>query len=207
MIFITWNVRGINEPLKLKEVKRFLEGKQVNLVGLFETKVKNQFIQKKQNKFGTKWKWIDNSNKESHGRIWVRWNPDTVNFQVYQTHEQFIHGIATSKDQKHQIDISFVYGLHTVQHRRALCKEMGKLAGIGLPWLISGDFNAVLYPEDRIKGNHVSTYETSDFQQFLVDVELTEIQSKGHFYSWSNNTVCSRIDRGLVNDSWVFKYD
>lgn len=44
----------------------------------------------------------------------------------------------------------------------------------GSPWLILGDFNAVLYSEDRINGNSVSAAETKDFQELIDSTGLYE---------------------------------
>lgn len=42
--------------------------------------------------------------------------------------------------------------------------------GIQNPWLIMGDFNTILRPEDRIYGNAVVESETRDFNDFILDI-------------------------------------
>ena len=39
MIFTSWNVRGMNDPFKLKEIKDFLHINKVNVCALLETRV------------------------------------------------------------------------------------------------------------------------------------------------------------------------
>lgn len=38
---------------------------------------------------------------------------------------------------------------------------------MGYSWILSGDFNVVLYSCDRVNGNEVSITETKDFLEFM----------------------------------------
>ncbi|KAJ8419475.1 hypothetical protein Cgig2_021815 [Carnegiea gigantea] len=59
-------------------------------------------------------------------------------------------------------------------------------------WCIIGDFNSILYREDRIRGNEVTEYEIQELTSFMEDCD----------------TISSRIDRVLINGLWheVFDY-
>lgn len=46
MIIASWNVRGMNNPIKTKEIKHFLDVHNVSVVGLMETKIKENKAQK-----------------------------------------------------------------------------------------------------------------------------------------------------------------
>lgn len=41
------------------------------------------------------------------------------------------------------------------------------------PWLLMGDYNAILYADDRLNRNEVQEQETRDFKEFLEDMGLT----------------------------------
>lgn len=74
-----------------------------------------------------------------------------------------------------------------------------------------GDFNAVLSQEDRFQGRTITTYETQDFTDCLHNSDLLELKSCGNFFSWNNKShgvsrVLSRIDKCLVNSTWIVKY-
>ncbi|KAH0746137.1 hypothetical protein KY285_007794 [Solanum tuberosum] len=85
--------------------------------------------------------------------------------------------------------------------------ELNTLAqGITQPWLIAGDFSALLTPQDRITGANVSLNEVKDFADCVKDIGVTELQWQGHYYSWTNkqyvtDRISSRIDRvlGIMN--------
>ena len=102
-----------------------------------------------------------------------------------------------------------MYGLHTIDDRNQLWSDLGRIGiGIGnVPWLISGDFNAILDVQDRINGAPVSWAEIRDFAAFIDDCKLSELRSRGHFYSWhkggDSTKTASRIDRCLGNTEWV----
>jgi len=66
-------------------------------------------------------------------------------------------------------------------------------------WCILGDFNSVLYKEDRMGGNKIQDQELRDFTNTFEICELREIIWTGAYYSWTNKTIWSRIDRVLIN--------
>ncbi|KAH0652562.1 hypothetical protein KY289_030240 [Solanum tuberosum] len=76
--------------------------------------------------------------------------------------------------------ITVVYGYNTGDKRKELWTNLRDLAiGMTTPWLICGDFNALLYPEDRLYGD-----------------------------TWTNkqkgsDRICSRIDKALGNFEWM----
>jgi exonuclease III len=55
MILAAWNVRGMNSPIKTKEVRNFLVGNNISVIGLMETKTKESNAKKIQKKLGNKW--------------------------------------------------------------------------------------------------------------------------------------------------------
>ncbi|XP_075077303.1 uncharacterized protein LOC142164039 [Nicotiana tabacum] len=78
------------------------------------------------------------------------------------------------------------------------CQQLS--LSIAVPWMITGDFNAVLYPNDRLSSNLVSYSEIQDFVACLQHTTLTELPWKGDYYRWSNkqhgvDRVSSRFDR------------
>ncbi|XP_019236699.1 PREDICTED: uncharacterized protein LOC109216932 [Nicotiana attenuata] len=69
-----------------------------------------------------------------------------------------------------------------------------------------GDFNAVLTEQDRINGTPIYENDTVDFKEFIQDCNMAELRSVGAQFTWSNNTVSSRIDRGVGNAEWMLAY-
>jgi len=65
-----------------------------------------------------------------------------------------------------------------------------------------GDFNSILYKDDKIGGDEVSDHETRDLQNCIAQCELFEMTCSGPYYSWTNKIIWSRIDRVFINNYW-----
>ncbi|KAJ8419773.1 hypothetical protein Cgig2_002904 [Carnegiea gigantea] len=65
------------------------------------------------------------------------------------------------------------------------------------PWCVMGDFNSVLHPGERTGGDEIQSAEITYFSQCLKDCDLYEINTTGVFFTWTNKTVWSKIDRVL----------
>ncbi|XP_056697756.1 uncharacterized protein [Spinacia oleracea] len=70
-----------------------------------------------------------------------------------------------------------------------------------------GDFNSILYYDDRRNGSIVTNFETRDFEACIDSAALSKLKSCGHFYSWSNKgqgdlRISSRIGRAFGNAGW-----
>ncbi|XP_021728495.1 uncharacterized protein LOC110695590 [Chenopodium quinoa] len=207
-MYSIWNVRGLNDPSKVASVKRLLHSHSVDVVSLLEIKIKLKNVLTYQRKFGSSWLWIYNYDHSSKGRIWLGWNANRVTINVLKIHEQFIHCSVSSKDLSTHIHLTVVYGLHSIHDRLPLWEGIRSISIQHYPWLCAGDYNSVLHTSDRLHGNEVTDYETIDFQSLVDDLDLTEVKSKGAFYSWSNKAhtgprTLSRIDRVFGNQDWL----
>ncbi|XP_021733072.1 uncharacterized protein LOC110699869 [Chenopodium quinoa] len=178
MIYSVWNVRGLNDPGKVASVRRLLHSHSVDVVGLLETKIKLKNVLTYQRKFGS------------------------LGFGC------FIHCTVSSKDLSTQIYLTVVYGLHSIHDRLSLWEGLRSISIQHSPWLFVGDYNSVLHTPDRLHGADVTDYETRDFLNLVDDLDLTELKSKGSFYSWSNKAhtcprTLSRLDRVFGNQAWL----
>ena len=120
MIMCWWNVRGLNDPLKIKEVKSFLAVHNVKVCGFFETRVKENIWGTKSSRFGRHWNWHANYSANHKGRIWVGWQPDFIDCDIIAVGTQFIHCRCIDKVTLAAVYVSFIYGLHIIGDRRSL---------------------------------------------------------------------------------------
>jgi hypothetical protein len=74
-------------------------------------------------------------------------------------------------------------------------------------WCVIGDFNAVLFPEERrgVNMDIHSTLEMTGFRRFQEELELVDLPLLGRKFTWyhSNGVAMSRIDRGWVSLDWL----
>lgn len=140
-------------PNKVGEIKRLVKLHSVNVLGILETKVKAHKVKAIQKRFGSHWNWQDNYVFSPKGRIWLGWNADVLGVSILYVSEQLIHCSVSGKGGGFQAHFSVVYGLHTVEDRRGLWRDLRGVNTQQTPWIIAGDFNAVLSVEDRINGS------------------------------------------------------
>ncbi|XP_009592517.1 uncharacterized protein [Nicotiana tomentosiformis] len=97
-----------------------------------------------------------------------------------------------------------MYGLHTIAHRYHLWAALKELKEqMNMPWLIMGDFNAMMDMDDRVNGTIVQDNEVKDLRDFMEDCKITELPTVGRPYTWTNSHVYSRIDRAILNAEWM----
>ncbi|GFY86445.1 hypothetical protein Acr_05g0000840 [Actinidia rufa] len=68
---------------------------------------------------------------------------------------------------------------------------------------IIGRFNVVLNGEKKTNGLPVTHYEVKDFQDCCHELGIENLRFNGLFYTWSNNSVWSKLDRAMVNTKWL----
>ncbi|KAK2424092.1 hypothetical protein QL285_034490 [Trifolium repens] len=100
-----------------------------------------------------------------------------------------------------------IYALNQLDHRRKLWRELEDIHTIQQgPWCLMGDFNNVLKATDIIGGKLVHESKYIDLSSFMDRVGLSEMDSLGDYYTWSNKHVdgmiYSRIDGVLGNVDW-----
>ncbi|XP_048502930.2 uncharacterized protein LOC125498714 [Beta vulgaris subsp. vulgaris] len=91
--------------------------------------------------------------------------------------------------------------------RQELWKDIRSVASDSQPWIIQGDFNALMCIEDRI-GQSVRTREIVDMRTCMEDCHVRELKASGQFYTWNNkqeglDRVFCKLDRVLGNDAWL----
>ncbi|XP_070054867.1 uncharacterized protein [Nicotiana tomentosiformis] len=120
--------------------------------------------------------------------------------------KQFVRRREPKKDRLRVVDceITTIYGYNTLEQRKQLWKTVKELSvRITKPWLLCGDFNDVLYPNDRLLGNPISYIEIQEFADCVTLLSLSELPWTEEYYTWSNkqhgaDRVCSRLDKAFA---------
>ena len=155
MLISCWNIRGLNQPQKQREIVRLIHEFKFDVIGIIETKVKLTNQDKINNNMISHWHYVTNCQADSIGRIWVGWNPDKIKLNVLISNSQLMHVQIENIDLSVTFYASFIYGLHSVQDRRPLWRDLNQCAtSIGsLPWICLGDFNVILNPNEIFGSN------------------------------------------------------
>lgn len=89
--FSVWNIRGLNSPIKQKEVKYFIDSNNHVLVAILETKVREANVDRVRHNYFGEWNFVNNNDLNLRGRIWVAWDHTKIDVRIFCKLEQVIH--------------------------------------------------------------------------------------------------------------------
>ncbi|XP_075093694.1 uncharacterized protein LOC142173014 [Nicotiana tabacum] len=158
------------------------------------------------------WNMITNYEHAVNGRVWIIWDDQMYDVLPITKQDQFIHCQVTWKHNGMQCYLNMVYGQNTVEQRKNLWQYLQRIAQTTTgPWIIGGDFNALLTPQDRLSKVSMTNADIRDFSELYHNICLTELPWRGDYFKWTNKQqgdarvwIC--IDRLLGNDVWMMNY-
>ncbi|GAA0165339.1 reverse transcriptase [Lithospermum erythrorhizon] len=132
------------------------------------------------------------------------WDTSRVSCEVLEVGSQFIHVQALCKVTHVSFVANFVYPVYCILERRKLWDHLTIVgASLALPWIILGDFNCYSSSNDKVGGVPLRPYDVNDFLKFRMALTLEDASSTGSFFTWTNGSIWSKLDRALVNDGWT----
>ncbi|XP_050238477.2 uncharacterized protein LOC126687968 [Mercurialis annua] len=140
------------------------------------------------------------------GGIWILWKPE-VHVSVLVNHRQFIHTNITYGACNEQFLFTAVYGSPQPFGRRSLWNDLSALGiATNVPWLLAGDFNAILNSNDRKGGSRLRCLGCPYFNNFMDSNALAQIDFVGPALTWRRGNLLQRLDRALCNDTWLKRF-
>ncbi|KAH0642121.1 hypothetical protein KY290_033725 [Solanum tuberosum] len=212
MSWIIWNVRRINKWYKQKELKLYLRNKHIKLAALLETRVKAHKAPRVLANVFPGWQSLNNYSWEINGRVWMVWDPNFYQVTHIRSTAQSVHCLINGITGTLSCLITVIYTFNSIENGKDQWAELTLIEpGVDRPWLIDGDFNAMLYSNDRLCGAPISLAETQDFSNYLHTLQLNEVSWRGEYYTWNNkqlgaDRICSRIDRVFGNMDWMMTW-
>ena len=101
------------------------------------------------------------------GRIWLLWCSDLVRVDVLATTEQEIHALIRVRSQTFWI-LSAIYASPRLAERCMLWDNLKMLTSLhNLPWSLMGDFNKVLFEDEKLGGNTISQRRVRAIQECM----------------------------------------
>ena len=87
--------------------------------------------------------------------------------------DQCIHCKVAQSHRSKQFYLTFVYGYNQAEARQPLWDALADISiGMDEAWCVLGDFNSILYPEDRMGGTEVQDFEIKPFASCLSICDL-----------------------------------
>ncbi|KAJ9536694.1 hypothetical protein OSB04_un000167 [Centaurea solstitialis] len=202
-----WNIRGLNAPEKQREVKSFLRVNEINLFAVLESHLSSQALGSVVNNVFNRWAWVSNQSVSLHGtRIIVAWNSSFMDVVVIDMHAQFLHCEIRLRGVAQPWLCSFVYAANNSTLRRQLWSGLRKFKAImgDRPWVVMGDFNAMLFPHDALGGMSRRNPDMEEFFECVEDVEIFDVRYTGIQHTWcqkpkEESGIRRKLDRIMAN--------
>ncbi|KAF7830694.1 reverse transcriptase [Senna tora] len=109
------------------------------------------------------------------GGLWILWDTANVKLTVVEHTFQEVHAIMEVNSQAPFL-ASFIYASPDLVRRKYVWQNLTKIAeACNLPWVVCGDFNEVLYPEEKWGGNPASFNRIREFKSCVEKCGLTNL--------------------------------
>jgi len=201
----SWNIWGLNGLNKQKNAHEWAKNNNLDIFGLLETKVAAANLASIEPFLAPSyWKYCSNIHSSPTCRILVGWNSQKLNLTCIHSASQWLTCEVTQVSSPSPIRITFIYGHNNPAARLSLWEYLNQESHstAGIPWIVLGDFNAILQANDRSGGDtHWPCYQ-DDFNACITQSELLQVPYSGLKYSWHNgqlgdNTIQKKLD-------WIF---
>lgn len=209
----SFNVRGLGG--EVKKDRRLVVEEKLEFIDLHETKVQEVFVLLCSSLWG-----VNNFGycflpaEGCSGGIISIWNFDLGKLVFSFSRKGFVGACLEWDGVDKRIYVINVYSQGNVQEKRQLWENIlmsYRGFGDGL-WCVVSDFNVVRCPVERkgvsgVVGTEAGL-QTTDFNQFIENMDLSDIPLLGRKYTWyrSNGIVMSRLDRFLLSGSWLVQW-
>ncbi|KAL0293375.1 UNVERIFIED_CONTAM: hypothetical protein Sangu_3239200 [Sesamum angustifolium] len=137
-------------------------------------------------------------------RIWIAWNDDFIDVDILSIGSQFVHCRVLMHDMHEHILITVVYGANEVSARREYGRGLlNWLCQLILPWLVGGDFNAVLDMSEVSGASGAIRVAMHEFNDCIIQTGLISLPMQGERFSWHNcstgwkGAFWKRLDRNV----------
>lgn len=211
MKIFSWNVRGLNNDSRQNKVRSWLNNLGV-LVGAFlETRVREENSATMLSRLFQGRSFDTNYSEVDGGRLWVVWE-QSLSVVIFKKSEQMVVCGVFDPSSNIFVTVGFVYAHNTEGQRRRLWEEIHCIASHHLvkdkPCLILGDFNQILSASEHfsIRPYELPMRGMEEFRDCLVQCEMEDLETRGTFFTWTNNRpedpIIRKLDRAMGNEAW-----
>ncbi|KAJ7009374.1 hypothetical protein NC653_000138 [Populus alba x Populus x berolinensis] len=203
----SWNTWGLNSLQKQNTVHDWTQKNNLDIFGLLETKIEVTNLAAVQaNLAPSCWHFLSNTHHTSHCRILVDWNSQKHNLIYEDSSPQWLSCKVITTSSTQPLKLTFIYGHNTPSERTLLWNYLCQtsIQNIDTPWIVMGDFNAILTAADRVGGDTNWYHHQDDFSNCIRQSELITLPYTGLRFTWHNgqhgdHTIQKKLDWILGN--------
>lgn len=215
MKIFSWNVRGINSSGRQRVVRDWLQNLGSSVGALLETHVQEENLVSILGAVAPGWRYDSNYSEAAGGRIWLLWRSN-LSVVVYLKTDQLILCGVLDPAPGNSCTLGFIYARNNESERSLLWRDLVIAASNSLvaasPLLVLGDFNQILTAAEHfsLQPYDLPVRGMEEFQRTLEDSNLSDLDIRGSFFTWSNHRpedpILRKLDRVLCNERWREKY-
>lgn len=215
MKLFSWNVRGLNGVGRQRIVRSWLQSLGSSVGALLETHVQEENFLNVLGAVAPGWRVETNYSEVAGGRIWLLWS-SSLSVVVYLKTEQLVLCGVYDPATGTNCTVAFVYAHNSEGERRHLWRDLVTISRHSQvavsPLVVLGDFNQILSAEEHFS---LLPYDLpirgmEEFKDCLEESNLSDMDIRGTFFSWSNrrpeDPILRKLDRVLCSERWRDTY-
>ncbi|KAK4257184.1 hypothetical protein QN277_006806 [Acacia crassicarpa] len=206
MFIASWNCRGAGSrtfPLTFKDI---VNKYCIDIFCLMEPRISGDRANMVCRKLGFS-NWIRVESTGFSGGIWLLWNKDKFDITYILSTTQLLHCEIRELSTNIRYLVTAVYGETNLAGRASLWSSLRSLdSHASLPWLVLGDFNAFLSPNDKLGGADPPWASIRQFKDCIDDTSLIEARVQGEKFTWEWNGLKERLDWVFTNLTWLNQF-
>lgn len=134
-----------------------------------------------------------------------------INLKVLDVHQQCVSVLVREENTDYDIVMTAVYADTYYIIRRELWNHLSDMSDkLTEPWVIGGDYNAIMRNAEKLGGAAPNIRAMNDFLHFQHDNDLIDLGFDDSAYTWTNNNhenpIWERLDRILINHNCINMY-
>ena len=145
------------------------------------------------------------------GGIAVLWNNGNVHASVLFKETRAIHMLVHNPNKVQNSIISGIYAPAQPRDKRDFWNHSVELNNaIDLLWCLMGDFNEILYPNEKLGRQPPATTRFHRLNYFLSVINAEYVQVSGRLFIWKKkihtHLIYERLDRTMIRKDWSTLY-
>ncbi|KAA3460557.1 reverse transcriptase [Gossypium australe] len=207
MKIISWNVRGLGNPLAVRRLRFMLKQHNPDMVFFMKTKVNDRRMERIRRRSGFI-NGIEVGANGSRGGLCLAWREECkVSLRTFS--KNHIDVLIEERNVQEVWRFTGFYGSLYVNGQLtswSLLRALGQEQQFS--WLICGDFNEILYSFEKSGGQPREERKITAFREVLDECQLMDMGFQGTWFTWERGNlpktnIRERLDRGVANEKWM----
>ncbi len=208
--FLSWNVRGLNDPAKCATVKALVRNSKCGAVCFQETKLSSASNGKQSSFCGPvlrDFRALDANG--TRGGLLTAWNPTLFDCTHFWVASYSLNVVLQRKADGTVFLISNIYGPTCPARKAEFFLELSSISSQApANWALLGDFNTILALHDK-NGAPSNISEIFLFRSTINNLGLFDVPLSNRSFTWTNGRripTLVRLDRAFVSSGWLSSF-